>query len=226
MARGKYLIIGMGQLGQVLLDALLDAHAEILVVDSKEEKIRQIQDKVRNTVVLDATNAEVLRKFDLETFDAAIVTMGEQFQNILLISVLLKELGVKKVIARASSKLEERLLKKIGVDIVIFPEVEMGKKLANMLLRKSVEEVIPLADDNSIINVKVPDVFIGKPLSRLRLRRNYSINVIAVKNLENERENMLIPNSSYVFKKDDTLIIIGENDNIDRFTRDCLQSGL
>lgn len=226
MTKGKYLIIGMGQLGQVLLDTLLDAHAEVLVVDAKEEKIRQIQDKVRNALVLDATNAEVLRKFDLETFDAAIVTMGEQFQNILLISVLLKELGVKKVIARASSKLEERLLKKIGVDIVIFPEVEMGKKLANILLRKSVEEIIPLADDNSIINVKVPALFIGKPISRLRLRRNYNINVIAVKNFEHERENMLIPNASYVFKKDDILIIIGENDNIDRFTKDCLQSGV
>lgn len=219
MAHEKYLIVGIGQLGQSLLDSLLEAEKEVMVIDSREEKIHAIQDKVRNAIVLDATNVEILRKLDLDTFDAAIVSMGEKFQNILLISVLLKEAGIKKVIARASSELEEKLLKKVGVDLVIFPELEMGKKLANTLLRKSVEEAIPLADDNSIIQVKAPKIFVKKTLNEIKLRKTYNINVIAIKTIEKEKETTIIPDADYVLKASDILVIIGSNKNIDRFTK-------
>ncbi|MBN2547242.1 MAG: TrkA family potassium uptake protein, partial [Spirochaetes bacterium] len=214
MANEKYLIIGIGQLGQCLIDSLLEADKEIMVIDSNEEKIHSIQDRVRNALVLDATKSEVLQKLDLETFDAAIVTMGEKFQNVLLISVLLKEAGVKKVIARASSKLEEKILKKVGVDLVIFPELEMGEKLSNTLLRKNVEEAIPLTNGNSIIQVKAPDILIGKTLIDSKFRKTYDINIIAIKTIEKNKEETIIPDAEYIFREKDILIIIGNNKNI------------
>jgi trk system potassium uptake protein len=219
MAKEKYLIIGIGQLGHSLLDALLEADKEVMVIDTSEDKIHEIQGKVRNAIVLDATNAEVLKNLDLETFDVAIVSMGENFQNILLISVLLKEVGVKKVIARASSLLEEKLLKKIGVDLVIFPELEMGKKLANTILRKSVEDSIPLADNISIIHIKMPPMYINKSLYEIELRKMYKITVVAIQTKNKVKYTTIIPEPDYKLKEDDLLIIIGENKNIDIFTK-------
>jgi len=219
MATEKYLIIGVGQLGQCLIDYLLEADKEIMVIDSNEEKIQNIQDKVRNALVLDATNSEVLQKLDLETFDAAIVTMGEKFQNVLLISVLLKEAGVKKVVARASSKLEEKILKKVGVDLVIFPELEMGEKLANTLMRKNVEEAIPLTNGNSIIQVKAPEILMGKTLKESKFRKTYNIYIIAIKTVEKNKESTMIPDADYKFQENDILIIIGNNKNIDKFIK-------
>ncbi|NQT58140.1 MAG: TrkA family potassium uptake protein [Bacteroidetes bacterium] len=217
MAKEKYLIVGIGQLGHSLLDALLEADKEVMVIDTNEDKIHEIQGKIRNALVLDATNAEVLKKLDLETFDVAVISLGEKFQNILLISVLLKEIGVKKIIARASTLLEEKLLKKIGVDLVVFPELEMGKKIANIILRKSVENAIPLADNISIIHIKIPAKYINKSLDEIELRKIHKITVVAIQTKGKANYITIIPDSDYKLKEDDILIIIGENKNIDNF---------
>jgi trk system potassium uptake protein TrkA len=130
-----YFLSHHGQFGRSLLESLLDEgqSGDIVVIDRDEEKIRLIQNRVQNAIILDAANAEILKGFEPETIDTAIVSMGENFQTVLFISALLKELGVKKVIARASTKLEERILQKTGVDLVVFPEVEMGKKVADII---------------------------------------------------------------------------------------------
>ncbi len=222
MAKGKYLIIGLGRFGTAVLDTLLEANAEALVFDNNEEMITQVKGKIANAVILDATNEEALRKFPLEEIDAAIVTMGEDFEKNLLTTVILKEMGVKKVVARASTAIEEKILKKVGADMIVFPEVEMGKKLANTLLRKSVEEAIPLTDGNSIVHFKAPSYLVGKMLKETELRAKYSINVVAVKKTQEEEEVTVIPDSDYVIMEDDTLIIVGNNANIDRFAKERL----
>ena len=221
MAKGKYLIIGLGRFGMSVLDTLIDGGAEVMAFDNDEEMIRQIQSKVANAVILDATNDAALKKFPLEELDAAIVTRGEDFEKNLLTTVILKEMGVQKVIARASTVIEEKILKKVGADMVVFPEVEMGKKMANTLLRRSVEEAVPLTDGNSIVHFKSPEYLVGKMLKDTGLRERYSINVVAIKK-NNESETTVIPDSDYVIEADDTLIIVGNNLNIDRFAKERL----
>lgn len=221
-SRGRYLIIGLGRFGTSVLETLLDAKSEVIVFDNDEEKIKLFKDVVETAIVLDATNEEALKKFDLSDIDAAIVTMGEFFESNLLTTVLLKQMNVKRVISRASTAIEEKILKKVGADTVIFPEVEMGKKLANTLLRKSVEEAIPLSDGNSIVHVKAPLSFHHKSLKEIDLRKNYSINVVALKRMEDDKEKTYIPDSDTKIEEHDLLIIVGSNENIDRFIKEQL----
>ncbi|HDS02770.1 MAG TPA: TrkA family potassium uptake protein [Firmicutes bacterium] len=222
MAKGKYLVIGLGRFGMALLDTLLEGNAEVLVFDNDEEMINQVKGKIANAVILDATNEEALKKFPLEEIDAAIVTMGDDFEKNLLTTVILKEMGVKKVVSRASAAIEEKILKKVGADMIVFPEVEMGRKLANTLLRKSVKEAIPLTDGNSIVHFKAPAYLVGKTLKETELREKYSINLVAVKKNDAEEEITVIPDSDYIILEEDTLIIVGDNNNIDRFSKERL----
>ncbi len=221
MPKGKYLIIGLGRFGMSVLDTLLEGNAEVMVFDNNEEMIKQVQSKVTNAVILDATNEIALKRFPLDEIDAAIVTMGEDFEKNLLTTVILKEMGVKKVIARASTMIEEKILRKLEADMIVFPEVEMGKKLANTLLRRSVEEAVPLTDGNSIVHFKSPEYLVGKHLKDTGLRQKYSINVVAIKK-NNENETTLIPDSDYMIEAEDTLIIVGNNVNIDKFVKEKL----
>jgi len=129
MANEKFLIIGLGRFGQSVLETFLQTNVEVMVFDFDEQKINKIKDKVHTALILDATNEEVYDKFDLHDFEAAIVTIGEDFETTLLISVLLKQKGVKKVIARASNIIEQKILKRVGADVVVVPEIEIGEKV-------------------------------------------------------------------------------------------------
>ncbi|MBN2534607.1 MAG: TrkA family potassium uptake protein [Spirochaetales bacterium] len=222
MPNEKYIIIGLGQFGMSLLESLLNEGlaGNIMVIDTNEEKIRLIQDRVQNAIILDATDSETLQQLEPETFDVAVVSMGEGFKTILFISVLLKELGVKKVIARASTQLEERILKKTGVDLVVFPEVEMGKKIANLLLKKHSGESLQLPGDSSIFTIKTPPDMVGKTLTECRLRKKYELNVIAVKTKTEKKIETIFPDSHYQLKADDMLILVGKKKVIDKFIQD------
>jgi len=220
MANEKFLIIGLGRFGQSVLETFLQTNVEVMVFDFDEQKINKIKDKVHTALILDATNEEVYDKFDLHDFEAAIVTIGEDFETTLLISVLLKQKGVKKVIARASNIIEQKILKRVGADVVVVPEIEIGEKVANTLLRKSVEEAIPLAENDSIVHMKPPEKIVGSTLEELDLRNKYSINVVAVKTQENGAENTVIPTYKYKIMENDILIIVGNNENLDKFVRE------
>jgi len=218
MANEKYLIVGLGRFGQSVLEALLHSNAEVMVFDNDEDKINKIKDDVQNALILDATNEDVYSKFDLTEFDAAIVTIGEDFETTLLVSVMLKQRGMKKVTARASNEIEQKILKKVGADIVVVPEIEIGEKVANTLLRKSVEEAIPLAENDSLVHVKPSEKLVGMSLEESNLRSQFSINVVAIKTKNDKNEEItIIPTSSYEIKEDDVLIIVGSNENLDKF---------
>ncbi len=221
MARGKYLIIGLGRFGLSVLDSLLETDVELMVFDNDINRINEVKNKLQNALCLDATNEETLQKFDLRDFTAAIVTMGENFQNNLLTTVILKKFGVRKVIVRAGTAIEEKILRQVGADIVVFPEVEMGRKLASTLLRKSVEESIPLTDEHSIVHVKVTEVLLGKSLLEADIRKQYHINVFAIQKFyDQENEQTIMPGPEYVFEENDVMMIVGHNDDLDRFVKD------
>ena len=223
MARGKYLIIGLGRFGLSVLDSLLETDVELMVFDNDINRINEVKNKLQNALCLDATNEETLQKFDLRDFTAAIVTMGENFQNNLLTTVILKKFGVRKVIVRAGTAIEEKILRQVGADIVVFPEVEMGRKLASTLLRKSVEESIPLTDEHSIVHVKVTEVLLGKSLLEADIRKQYHINVFAIQKFyDQENEQTIMPGPEYVFEENDVMMIVGHNDDLDRFVKDIV----
>ncbi|MBN2738746.1 MAG: TrkA family potassium uptake protein [Spirochaetales bacterium] len=218
----RILLVGLGQLGMSLLETLLKEkkNRDIMVIDSDASRIKMVQDKVHNVLVLDATDWESLREFTPHNFDVAIVTMGENFQNCLFISVLLKEMGVKKVIARASSKLEERILLKSGVDMAVSPEIEIGKKLGLSLLNKTLLGSIPLSGGISICTADVPLKLIGKSLKEINFRRKYKVNVAVVQHQDKAGNEMLVPDSDYLLREGDILVLVGNEQKLSAFTKD------
>ena len=158
----------------------------------------------------------------IENIDVAIVAIGENLQASILISILLKEVGVKEVIAKARTPLHGRILKKIGADKIIFPEKEMGARLARSLVTTNILEQVELSPGYSVVEILAPKEFAGKSIGEMKLRRKHGINVLAIKRTgkdpESGKETDFSPRATDIIKEEDMLVILGSNEDIDKMT--------
>jgi trk system potassium uptake protein TrkA len=160
--------------------------------------------------------------------DAVIVCIGEDFEANLLTSVLLKQMGVKRVITRASNPVHKKILELVGVDRIISPEDEMGVRLANSLINIKALDYISLSDDYAVVQIRAPKKFIGKTVGDVGLRSNYNVNLIAIKkesiSVDKNGEQVIeyttndMPNANTVFEQDDILVLLGDNESIQVLT--------
>ena len=176
-----FLIIGMGRFGSALATELCALGNEVLAVDAQEELIQAVAPQVTHAVTADARDPEVLKELSVRSFDCAIVAIGNDISTSALITLNLKELGVEKVIAKASSHTHRKVLEKIGADRVVFPEHEMGGKLAHTLSSSNMLNFIELSEDASIVEIAVPLTWMGKTLKELDVRNVYGVNVIGLR---------------------------------------------
>lgn len=217
----KFAVLGLGHFGMNLSLSLTNMGAEVLAVDNKEEHVENLRDKVSHAVIANVKDQAALRGLGLEDMDAVIVAIGEDFESSILATANLQEIGVKRIINRVVSPIHEKLLKLMTVDDLILPEADAAQQLANKLIRKGVLEYFELSSQFSIVEIQVPEEFIGKTLGQLDLRKNYNINLITVIKqakkrsilsfgAENEETQVLgVPDSSYVFVKNDILVVFG-----------------
>lgn len=212
----SFAIIGLGRFGQTLAVNLAKTGHQVLVIDIDEDIINVMADTVTNAVVGDPTNEAVLRAADVHEYDCAVVATAESINDSVLITILLKEIGVKQVVARAGSEQHARVLEKIGADMVVFPERDMGEKLVHILDRNNVLEYIEFSDTHSIVEVAVPKAWIGKSLVELNVRRNYGVTVLAV---GDDRGTNISPDPNRKFRGDETVALLGENKDIDKITK-------
>lgn len=219
----RYAIIGLGRFGMSLAINLTDGGAEVVAIDADKRVIENIKDEVTMAVTLDATDEHALRSLNLEKVDAAIVCIGESFEANQLATLLLKKIGVKTVIAKATTPMQRHILQLIGADEIVSPEEEMGAKLAKHLLVPRALDMIPLAEGYSIMELKAPPAFVGKALKDLKLRQRYGINVIAIKKHhppENESSPPVLatidnlPTPGSIIDEHDVLIVIGHEDGL------------
>ncbi len=215
--RKQFVIIGCGRFGSSVAMELVRLGAEVLVIDEHEDVIQHIADHVTHAVQADATDETTIKALGLRNFDVAVVSMGGNLQSSILVTVMLKEVGVKKVITKAQSDLHGKVLYKVGADMVIFPEKEMGIRLANSLASDNILEYIQLSDDYSIMELVVLDEWIGKDFVELNLRSRFNINVIAIK--ENEQITLVL-SPDYKIKAKDVLMVIGKNEDLEKLKRD------
>ncbi len=209
----SFLIIGMGRFGNSLAIELSNLGHDVLVIDRSEEKIAAVADHVTHAVIGDAKDENVIRSLGVRNFDVAVVAMADNIEDSVLVTIMLKELGVKKVVAKAQSMLHMKVLERIGADVTVFPERDMGKRLAQHLSAKNIIDFIELSDEHSIVEIEAPSVWHGKSLLELNIRGAYGINVIAARD-KFARDLVVSPTAAYVIKEGDVLIVIGENDNI------------
>ncbi|WP_067139111.1 potassium channel family protein [Oceanivirga salmonicida] len=205
----NYLVIGLGKFGRTIAKTLYENGNFVLAVDSELESVQQVLDEgiVEDAIAINATDENALKNIAKDSFDAAFVCIGTNVQNSILVTVMLKEMNIPRIICKATTKIQGKVLEKIGATEVVYPEELMGEKIAYSVMHPSVMEYFKFSDEYSIFEVKLVDKFLGKTLLELDLRNKYMANVIAVKNKEGVLN--VTPSPDYRFTQDDTLVILG-----------------
>jgi len=214
MAKNKqFLVAGLGMFGGAVALAFSDMGYEILGVDSNESVVQDLSDKLTDIVCADASDERSLQAMALDNIDVAIVAIGNLEKNMLCV-MLLKQLGVKTVVAKAINELHGRMLEKIGADKVIYAEKDMGIRVAHNLVSDSIIDYIELSDDINVVSVNVPEEYVGLNLQESDLRNKYNVNVIAIRR---NGKSIINPRFDEVFAKGDQIVTIGTPENIKFF---------
>lgn len=207
--RGKqFVIFGLGRFGISLATTLSEAGYEVMVVDKCEECIQEIAPLVTHAVQADAADMDTLKSLGIRNFDVAIVSIGKDIQSSIMATLLLKELGIPYVVAKASSEIHERVLRKIGADRIILPEQEMGMRIANNLISGNILDHIQLSSEYSIIEIGILPEWRGKSIIDVDPRAAYGINIIAV---QRGGSIDISPSPNYILEQEDTLVVVGNN---------------
>ena len=208
-----YGIIGLGRFGMALATSLSEAGCEILALDRDEEKIREIRAYTDHAYVTTSLSKETLSEAGIQNCDVVIVGIGEQLDVSILTTLTVVSLGVKRVIAKATTTEQGAVLEKLGAEVV-YPENDMAIRLAKKLTSGSLIEYLSLSNEIEISEIKLTDKLIGKTLIEADLRGKFAVNVIALESGD-KTEIALDPN--YVFAEGDIIVIIGKGDDIRRF---------
>lgn len=212
MKTHSYLVFGLGRFGSSLARSLCEQGQQVLAVDSREEQVQNIAPYVTEAVQLDATDEAALATLDVNSFDGAVVSIGENVRDSVLICVLLKEMGIPHLIAKANDELHAKVLIKIGVDRVVFPERDMGERVARSIVTPGVLELMQLDDDYQIVEILLPAKWANNTLIGLNIRRRYGISILAV-----HRDNGYIvsPSADLQLQEGDTLLVLGRTEDIE-----------
>jgi len=209
------LIIGMGRFGINLAHQLKKLGNQIMVVDEKEEQIDKIAPDFPDSQIGDCTNENVLKSFDVKSFDMCFVTIGTNFESSLVVTMLLKKLGAKRIIAKASQDIQANILKSIGADEVVYPERDIAQTLAVKYSASNVFDYIELSDEYGIFEIPVLSYWIGQTIIKIDVRKKYKLNIIAIKNGENISVS---PAADYMFRENDHVVVVGKANNVLKLT--------
>lgn len=206
----QFLIIGLGRFGASVARTLAKAGHGVIGIDQSEDRIQRVAEEINDAIKCDATDAAILDSLGIPEFEAVIVAIGEKYiQNSILVTLILKERGAKKIIAKAGTQTQGRVLSKVGADVIVYPEKDMGERVAKSLISANVLDYLDVGSDISIIEIITPKIMVGHNLIELNLRHKYGITIISIKNNRNEIKSP--PDINYRFQPDDIVTLIGEN---------------
>ncbi|MGL4363440.1 MAG: potassium channel family protein [Cellulosilyticaceae bacterium] len=208
MKNKQFVIFGLGRFGNSLAVTLAEAGYEVMVVDKDEEKIQEIASVVTHAVQADAADIDTLKSLGIRNFDVAVVAIGKDIQSSIMATLLLKELGISYVVAKASSEVHQRVLKKIGADRIILPEQEMGMRIATNLMSGNILDYIQLSSEFSIVEIHILPEWKNKSIIDCDMRVKYGINIIAV---QRYGKIDISPSPNYILEPDDLLVVVGNN---------------
>ena len=211
----QFIVLGLGRFGSAIATTLVELGQEVLGVDNDEEKVNDLKDKITQAVQADITEERALKELGVSNFDTAVVAIGSNLETSILVTMMLKEMGLKYIIAKAQNNLHAKVLEKIGVDKIVFPERDMGRRIANNLVTPNIKDYIELEPDYSISEIEALPEFVNKTLRQLDLQNKYGINVLAIKRGANFN---ISPKAKDIIKRDDFLIVIGEAKRITELT--------
>jgi len=228
----QYAVIGLGRFGSSVARTLNNMGKTVLAIDSDQERVNEMLNDVTHCAQADSTDIDSLKALGLRNFNVAIVAIGDDLESSILTTVLLKELGVPFVIAKASDEMKGKILEKVGADRVIYPERDMGVRLAHNILSSNIMDYLDFAPGYTIMEVEVTGPLAGKTLSELELRSKYGINVVAIKKntpaaakvvkKNAPADNVIIsPGPEALFEEGDILIAIGKEEALRGLSNDA-----
>ncbi|MFD2628234.1 potassium channel family protein [Oceanobacillus kapialis] len=214
-----FAVIGLGRFGGSICRELSMEGMEVLVIDNDEDKINEYKNIASHAVIADATDEASLKELGIKNIDHVIVAIGDNIQASILTTVILTDLGIKKITVKAQNDYHEKILNKIGADNVVHPERDMGKRIAHNIISNNILDYLELSDDHSIVEVKAGKKMVGKTLIDLDIRANYGCNVVAIKQ---GKDINVSPAAEDVLVEEDVLIVIGSDKDISRFEKNLV----
>jgi len=213
--RKEFVVFGLGKFGISVAKALADNGCQVMAVDSEQNKVEEIAEDVTYAVCTDVTDAEAIHSLGIRNFDGAIVAIGENLEASVLVTIIAKELGIPYVLAKAQTELQAKVLKKVGADKIIFPEKESGIRIANNLVSGNFFDAIELSAKYSMMDLDVPEEWVGKTLRELNFRAKYSVNVLAGKAFGKVHP---INSPDYIFEWNTHILVMGTREDMKRLT--------
>lgn len=211
----SFCIIGLGRFGRALAVTLASARKEVLVIDSDEKNIESIADIVDTAIVGDCTEESVLRAAGVADYDCVALCISENINDSVMTTILLKELGVRYLLARAADERHARVLEKLGADRVVLPESEIGQRIGQALSHEGVQQYMEFSEDTAIVEMDVPARWIGKTLLELDVRKKMNINVITVRK-KNMRKKGISVDPNAKFSEGDSVTVIGLQSDLEK----------
>ncbi|EGL35654.1 TrkA family potassium uptake protein [Parvimonas micra] len=202
-------VIGCGRFGMSLAITLGKLGNEVMVIDKDEEIINSIADKVTHAIICDVSVDGSLKELGLANFDICVVAIGSDYKTSIIATVEAKELGIPKIIAKATDSVQAMVLRKIGADRVIIPEKDMGVRVANNISNSNILDSINLSDEYSLVEISPMEVWVGKSIKDSEIRNRHHVNIVAIKNKDGLEINV---GADYVIKSSDILLVAGRND--------------
>ncbi|RKD20921.1 trk system potassium uptake protein TrkA [Caminicella sporogenes DSM 14501] len=212
----QFLIIGAGRFGGSIATTLYNMGNDVLIIDDSEEAINQISGSVTHAIQGNAADERLISTIGANNFDVCVIAMGSDIQSSILVAIMLKEAGARYIVAKAQNELHAKVLYKVGVDKIVFPERDMGAKIAQSLVSSNIMDYIELSPEYSIVEITAIKEWIGKNLLELNMRAKYGINIMAIKKGTSIN---ISPTALTVIEEGDVLIVIGHNSDLKKLER-------
>ncbi len=226
MSNNQFVVIGIGQFGEAIARSLSEKGAEVMAIDKSQEKVDYIANDVAYAVALDSTDKNALISQNIQNYDAVVIAIGEDFEELLLTAVNLIELDIKRIIVRAKGKVNRLILEKLGLKEIFSPEHAVGAVVAERLLNPSIVNFLDLPDGYVITEIKAPKSIIGQTLQSIQLREAYNINLVTIKKEVEEKEGAEIvkrqhikgvPHRDTIIDENDFIVVFGSTRDIQKF---------
>ena len=210
----NYAIIGLGRFGGSICRTLVESGQEVLAIDSNEERVNEYMNIATHAVVGNAQDESTLRSLGIRNFDHVIVAIGEDIQASILVTLMVKEMGVPNVLAKAQNEYHAKVLERVGADRVVHPERDMGVRIAHNLVSRNILDFIELSDEFSLAEIKVSNPkFFNKSLIEVNFRQRFGLTIVAIRRADGQV--VVSPPANEIVCENDNLLVIGSTVNVD-----------
>lgn len=211
----RFCVVGLGRFGNYVAQQLRENKCEVLGIDIDRAKVEVLTEVLTTAVIADSTDKKTLADLDLDQMDAVVVCLGEDISASSLTVLHLKDLDVKRIVAKVSTEDHAKVLTRLGAGDVVFPERDSAVRVANSLTWSNVLDYVPLASGFSITEVAPPADVVGKSLANSKLRGRYHVQVIAIHNTLKD-EMILAPPADHVIREDDAIVVLGRREDMEK----------